>query len=54
MILSRIMPTYLQFLFEMMTLRNLIEMGWNFFINDANPICDDILERIVQIENTRV
>ena len=52
-ILSRLMPTYLLLLFEMMIFRNSIRMGRNFIINDENPIWW-YLGRTVQTKNTRV
>ena len=53
-ILSRIMPTYLHLLFEMMIFRNSIQNGTEFIIiNDENSTWWH-LGRIVQIKNTRV
>ena len=43
MILSRIMPTYVQLVFEMMIFRNSIRNGTEFYCDDENP-SDDILE----------
>ena len=53
MVLSRIMPTYLQLVFEMMIFRNSIRNETKFLINDANPVWWH-LGRIVQIKNMSV
>ena len=37
-ILSIILPTYLQLFFEMRYSGIRFEMGWNFIVNDENPI----------------
>ena len=53
MILSRIMPTYLLLVFEMMIFRNSIQSGTEFYCLWRNPIWWH-LGRIVQIKNTTV
>ena len=54
MILSRIMPTYLQLIFEVMTFRNLIRAGNGYPPPmTKNPIWWH-LGKFVQIKNTRV
>ena len=53
-VLSRIMPTYLQLVFEMMMFRNSIRNETQFLINDANLVWWHLRRIFVQIKNMRV
>ena len=49
MILSKIMQTYLQLLFEMMIFKNSIQNGTKFFLFKTPIPSDDILKKFYQL-----